>query len=82
MQITSDMTGMLTTMALGAHLHNQQRQMHIGVDQSNRAISTLNDALTALRNERAKNSALVTELERARAQIAALEFLLDDAQDD
>ena len=82
MQITSDMTGMLTTIALGAHLNNQQRQMHGAVDQSNRAINTLNDAMIALRQERARNAALVTALERARAQIAALEFLLDDAQDD
>ena len=81
MNVTSDMTGMLTTMALGAHLHNQQRQMHQAVDQSNKAINTLNDAMTALRNERARNARLITELERARAQIEALELLLDDADD-
>ena len=80
MQMTSDVGGFLTTIALGAHIHHQQRQMHVAVDQSSRAISTLNDAMIALRQERARNAALVTELERAQAQIAALEFLLDDAQ--
>lgn len=81
MNVSSDMTGMLTTIALGAHIHHQQRQMHVAVDQSSRAINTLNDAMTALRVERARNAALVTELERAQAQIEALQFLLDDAQD-
>lgn len=78
MNVSSDMTTMLTTVAFGAHLHNQQRQMHIAVDQSNRAINTLNDALTALRRERVENARLVTALERAEARIEALEMLLDD----
>ena len=78
MNVSSDMTGMLTTIALGAHIHHQQRQMHIAVDQSNRAISTLNDAMIALRQERAQNEVLLMELERAHARIEALELLLDD----
>jgi len=81
MNFTNDMTGMLTTMALGAHLHNQQRQMHHAVDRSDRAVTTLSHAMTALRRERAENAKLRKELARARGHVAALQLALDGDYD-